>query len=190
MRPLAAILRIHTDHGSRADAQCRILERAAAAHLRRHIDCDLAQYARVHDSLRDYSYKYAEEAHKTGMPIVRPLFLVDPGRHEAWENWWTYLYGPDLLVSPVWEKGKSKQDVYLPAGNRWRDAWNPEKTYAGGQTISVTAEPYQLPLFIRVGSSLKPWNVNRLWMESVEIARKKPDLGALEAGVNAWFEKQ
>ena len=67
----------------------------------------------------------------------------------------------------------SRLDVYLPAGNRWRDAWNPEKTYAGGQTISVTAEPYQLPLFIRAGSSLKPWNLNQLWMESVAIARRK-----------------
>jgi alpha-glucosidase (family GH31 glycosyl hydrolase) len=146
-------------------------------------------YAQIHDSLRDYSYKYAEEAHRTGMPIVRPLFLVDPSRRESWENWWSYLYGPDILVSPVWEKGKRMQQVYLPAGNRWRDAWNPDKTYAGGQTISVSAEPHQLTLFIRVGSSLKPWNLNELWLESLEIARKKPDLRALEASVNAWFEK-
>jgi alpha-glucosidase (family GH31 glycosyl hydrolase) len=147
-------------------------------------------YARIHDSLRDYSYKYAEEAHRTGMPIVRPLFLVDPAHRESWENWWTYLYGPDLLVSPVWEKGQRMQQVYLPAGSRWRDAWNPEKTYDGGQTISVSAETYQIPIFIRVGSSLKPWNLKQMWLESVDIARKKPDLRALETGVNAWFQKQ
>ena len=146
-------------------------------------------YARVHDSLVDYSYKYAKEAHKTGMPIVRPLFLVDPAHRESWENWWTYLYGPDLLVSPIWEKGKRSQEVYLPAGSRWRDAWNPAKVYAGGQTISVNAETHQLPLFIREGSSLKAWNLNQLWMESGEIARKRPDLRALEAGVKVWFEK-
>jgi alpha-glucosidase (family GH31 glycosyl hydrolase) len=147
-------------------------------------------YARLHDSLRDYSYKYAEEAHRTGMPIVRPLFLVDPTHQEAWDNWWTYLYGPDLVVSPVWEKGKRTQQVYLPSGNRWRDAWNPEKIYAGGQTISADADTHQLPTFIRVGSSLKPWNLNELWRESVEIARKKPDLKPLDASVKAWFEKQ
>jgi alpha-glucosidase (family GH31 glycosyl hydrolase) len=146
-------------------------------------------YAIIHDSLRDYSFKYGEEAHKTGMPIVRPLFLVDPARREAWENWWTYLYGPDLVVSPIWEKGKRKQDVYLPAGSRWRDAWNPDKTYDGGQTISVNAETHQLPIFIRVGSSLKPWNLNQLWTDSVEVARKKPDLRPLDASLNAWFQK-
>jgi len=146
-------------------------------------------YAQIHDSLRDYSFKYAEEAHRTGMPIVRPLFLVDASHRESWENWWTYEYGPDLLVSPVWEKGKRMQQVYLPAGNRWRDAWNPEKTYDGGQTISVSAETYQQPIFIRVGSSLKGWDLKRMWQESTEIARRKPDLHALEASVNAWFEK-
>jgi alpha-glucosidase (family GH31 glycosyl hydrolase) len=145
-------------------------------------------YAQIHDSLRDYSYKYAEEAHRTGMPIVRPLFLVDPARQESWENWWTYLYGPDILVSPVWEKGQRQQRVYLPAGNRWLDAWSPEKIYAGGQTISVSAQPHQLPILVRVGSPVKLGNLNQLWMESVEIARRKPDLRALDAGVKGWFE--
>jgi alpha-D-xyloside xylohydrolase len=147
-------------------------------------------YARLHESLRDYSYKYAEEAHKTGMPIVRPLFLVDPAHHAAWENWWTYLYGPDLIVSPVWEKGQRKQQVYLPAGNRWRDAWNPDKTYEGGQTISVGAETHQLPIFIRVGSSVKLGDLNQLWRDSVQIAKNKPNLRELETSVNGWFEKQ
>ena len=147
-------------------------------------------YAQLHSSLSDYSYEYAEEAHRTGMPIVRPLFLADPTHREAWDNWWTYLYGPDLLVSPVWEKGKRTQEVYLPAGNRWRDAWNPDKTYAGGQTISVNAEVHQLPLFIRVGSSLKPWNLNQMWLDAMTAARQKPDLRRLEASVNSWFEKQ
>ena len=147
-------------------------------------------YARLHESLQDYSYKYAEEAHKTGMPIVRPLFLVDPAHHAAWENWWTYLYGPDLVVSPVWEKGQRKQQVYLPASNRWRDAWNPDKTYEGGQTISVSAETHQLPIFIRVGSAVKLGDLNQLWRDSVQIAKNKPNLRELETSVKGWFEKQ
>ena len=73
-------------------------------------------YARLHERLIDYSYRYAQEATRTGMPIVRPLFLVDPKSPAAWTNWWTYLYGRDILVSPIWEKGKRTQQVYLPAG--------------------------------------------------------------------------
>jgi hypothetical protein len=58
-------------------------------------------YARLHTRLAGYSFEQAKTAHETGMPIVRPLFLVEPKAPAAWSNWWTYLYGPDLLVSPV-----------------------------------------------------------------------------------------
>jgi alpha-D-xyloside xylohydrolase len=94
------------------------------------------------------------------------------------------------LVSPVWEKGKRTQKVYLPAGSYWRDAWNPSKTYRGGQSIDVKAEVHQLPLFIRVGSKVELGDLNQEWKESQEIAAKKPDLKALDAELKAWWEKQ
>ena len=147
-------------------------------------------YARLHQRLIDYSYKYAQEATKTGMPIVRPLFLVDPKSSAAWVNWWTYLYGQDILVSPIWEKGKRTQQVYLPSGDRWRDAWNPDKIYPGGQTITVNAELHQIPLFVRVGSSVKLGDLNQEWQESRAIAAKKPDLKTLDAELRAWFENR
>ena len=146
-------------------------------------------YARLHQRLVHYSYRCAQVAHLTGMPIIRPLFMVDPKAPEAWTNWWTYLYGPDLLVSPIWEKGKREQEIYLPAGRQWRDAWNPTRVVDGGSTITVKAEPHKIPLFIRVGSQLKLGDLNQEYKESVEIARKKPDLKALEARVKAWFEE-
>jgi alpha-D-xyloside xylohydrolase len=147
-------------------------------------------YARLHQRLVDYSYRCAQVAHLTGMPIIRPLFMVDPKAPESWTNWWTYLYGPDLLVSPIWEKGKREQEIYLPAGGRWRDGWNPDKVYDGGRTITVKAEPHQIPLFIRVGSLVRPGDLNQEYRESVEIARKKPDLKALEAEVKVWFDRR
>ena len=145
-------------------------------------------YARLHERLIDYAHAQAAEANKTGMPIVRPLFLVDPKAKAAWANWWTYQYGSDILVSPVWEKGVREQDLYLPSGAKWKDAWD-GKTYDGGQTIKVTAEPYKIPIFVRVGSKLDLGDLNKEWKESWAIAQKKPDLTALEAEVNGWFAK-
>lgn len=147
-------------------------------------------YARLHLRLIDYSYKYAKVAHKTGMPIVRPLFLVDPKAPQAWANWWTYMYGADILVSPIWEKEKRTQEVYLPAGELWQDAWRPDKIYKGGQTITVDAELYQIPLFIRVGSNVKLGDLNQEYKDARAIAQNRPDLKALEAQVKAWFEKK
>jgi len=146
-------------------------------------------FARLHTQLADYSFALAKVAHGTGMPIVRPLFLADPKAAAAWTNWWTYLYGPDILVSPVWQKGQRTQTVYLPAKDEWRDAWRPDKVYAGGQTITVPAEPPYMPIFIRVGAKLELGDLNREWREAVAAANTRPDLKALDAEVKAWFDK-
>ncbi len=137
-------------------------------------------YARLHQRLQDYSYRQAQTAHATGMPIVRPLFLVDPGAPQAWAQWWTYLYGPDILVSPVWKKGQRSQQVYLPSGSQWRYAWTPSGVYPGGQTVTVPAEAHQLPIFVRVGSTVALGDLEQEWLDAVAIARQKPDLHALE----------
>jgi alpha-D-xyloside xylohydrolase len=146
-------------------------------------------YARLHQRLVEYSYAHAQDASKTGMPIVRPLFLVDPKAKDAWSNWWTFLYGRDIVVSPVWEKGVREQEVYLPSGSRWRDAWT-GTVYPGGQTIKVKTEPHQIPIFTRLGSKISFGDLNSEWKESSEIAQKKPDLKALELGVTNWFANQ
>ena len=146
-------------------------------------------YTRLHLRLADYSHQCAVEAHRTGLPIVRPLFLVDPKAPRAWTDWQTYQYGPDLLVSPIWKKGQRTQEVYLPAGSQWRDAWHPEKIYRGGQTLSVKAELYEIPIFIRVGAKIELGDLNQEWNESHAIAQARPDLKALDAEAKAWFEK-
>ena len=145
-------------------------------------------YARLHQRLAGYSYQSAQAAHETGMPIIRPLILVDPQAPQAWSNWWTYMYGPDLLVSPIWEIGKRAQEVYLPAHQKWRDAWHQNKVYKGGRTVTVHSEPYQMPLFIRQGAQVDVGDLNQEWKDAQAAAQQKPDLKALDAGVKAWFD--
>jgi alpha-glucosidase (family GH31 glycosyl hydrolase) len=146
-------------------------------------------YARLHDRLADYTFAAATEASRSGMPVVRPLFLIDPKAPAAWSNWWTYQYGPDIVVSPVWEQGRRQQEVYLPAGAKWRDAWQADKTYDGGQTITVQAEPHQLPIFVRVGAKVDLGDLNKEWTESVAAANTRPDLKKLDADLKTWFDK-
>jgi alpha-glucosidase (family GH31 glycosyl hydrolase) len=145
-------------------------------------------YAGLHTRLADYSYAQAKTAHETGLPIVRPLFLIEPSAPAAWSNWWTYLYGPDILVSPVWQKNRRTQELYLPSGEKWRDAWQPEKIYDGGQTIQVNCELHQLPIFVRLSSNVELGDLNREWREAQAAAATRPDLKALDAGVREWFE--
>jgi alpha-glucosidase (family GH31 glycosyl hydrolase) len=144
-------------------------------------------YARLHTRLAEYSYRQAQEARRSGTPIVRPLFIADPKSPAAWSHWQTYLYGPDLLVAPIWEKGKRSQEVYFPSGSRWQDAWHPENIYRGGQTAEVPAELHQIPLFIRVGSKIKVGNLNLEYKEALVAAQQRPDLAQLDVELKSKF---
>lgn len=159
-----------------------------------HYDAELIAtwrfYARLHQRLVDYSAFYAKEAHDSGTPVVRPLFLAYPGQAETWSDWSTYLYGPDFLVSPIWEKGAQEKKVYLPAGERWQYAWNPAQEFKGGQTITVTAPPHQQPIFVRVGSGINLGDLNKEYADSLEIAKKKPDMRKLDENLRARFDAE
>jgi len=72
------------------------------------------------------------------------------------------LYGADLVVSPVWQMGQRSQEVYLPAGSPWRDAWS-AMAYPGGRNVTVPAEPHQIPIFVRAGSTLDLGDLSRGW---------------------------
>ncbi|MBN1952020.1 MAG: glycoside hydrolase family 31 protein [Bacteroidales bacterium] len=136
-------------------------------------------YARLHARLADYTHALAQEAHETGMPLVRPLFLMYPEQEGVWETWESFLYGQDILVYALWEKGVEEVDVALPAGNRWVDAWD-GNVYEGGQTVTVETPLHKIPLFMREGSDVELGDLESLYRESLQKAKEKPDLENLE----------
>ncbi len=137
-------------------------------------------YATLHDRLAQYSVKQAKAAHKKGTPIVSPLFLAYPDQPEAWSQWDSYLYGPDLLLKTLWRKGLKEATVWLPQGDTWIDAWDPQKVYKGGQRVKVATPTHKIPIFMRRGSDLKLGDLNELYKESYKLTRKPPDLAALQ----------
>jgi alpha-D-xyloside xylohydrolase len=64
-----------------------------------------------------------------------------------------YMYGPSLMVCPVYEYGATSRDVYLPDGKLWYDYYS-EFIYAGGQTIEAEAPYERIPLFVPSGAIL------------------------------------
>jgi alpha-glucosidase (family GH31 glycosyl hydrolase) len=136
-------------------------------------------YTNLRMDLLDYVYQAANQTCETGMPIVRPLFLEYPEQKESWEDWQTYKFGDDLLVSVIWEKGKNSAKVYLPAGETWIDLWN-NKEYKGGQYIEVNSPAYQIPVFQRKGSTLSLPDLNKLYEESVAATSVKYKMSDLE----------
>ncbi|MBN1781921.1 glycoside hydrolase family 31 protein [bacterium] len=137
-------------------------------------------YAKLRMKLKPYIHALAREASETGTPIVRPLFLACPDQPESWMDWQTFMLGPDILVSAIWEPDAKTHSCYLPAGETWINAWDTTMKLEGGQIIDMDTPLYKIPVFIRDGSGIDLGDLEHLYRESLDIAARKPDLGGLE----------
>src|SRR5262249_11050571 len=88
-----------------------------------------------------------------GMPIVRPLVFFDRRDRKLRDVWDEYLFGPDLLVAPVWKVGERQREVYLPRGT-WRDFFAPKKRLRGRRTITVDVPLGAIPVYVRAGAKV------------------------------------
>src|SRR5262249_29550765 len=61
-----------------------------------------------------------------------------------------YLWGRDLLIAPVVEKGATTRRLYLPEGT-WYDWWT-GKTTAGKQWIKRPVDLATMPIYVRAGA--------------------------------------
>ena len=97
-----------------------------------------------------YLYSLMREAHRDGMPAMRPLFLEFPDDRNTYSDKnLTFMFGPSVLVANVLEKGEEFREIYLPAGSRWYDLGDNLREYAGGQTIFLPVDQSSIPMFLR-----------------------------------------
>ena len=83
------------------------------------------KYLELRYRLLPYLYSAVREAHQTGVPIVRALWMHYPADRSAVAHGDEYLWGRDILVAPVVERGVTSRSVYVPQG-RWYDFWTEE----------------------------------------------------------------
>lgn len=107
-------------------------------------------YVLLHEQLVPYVRAAAATAARSGLPIIRPLCLIDPDDPRGWELADAYGYGPSLWVAPVLEEGASERDVYLPRGE-WIETWSGQAV-SGGREYTVPAPLHQIPVWVRAGS--------------------------------------
>jgi alpha-glucosidase (family GH31 glycosyl hydrolase) len=108
------------------------------------------KYAELRYQLMPYTYTLAREAHDTGMPLMRALWLHYPDDKQARGQSQEYLWGRNLLIAPVYEKGATSRDVYLPKGT-WYDLWDNARQ-GGGRTVTRKVDLATMPIYVRAGS--------------------------------------
>ncbi len=108
------------------------------------------KYLELRYQIMPYIYSAVKETCETGLPMVRALWLHYPGDAAAVARGDEYLYGRDILVAPVVEKGATSRSVYLPPGT-WYDFWTYEKT-EGGREITRKVDLETIPLYVRAGA--------------------------------------
>jgi alpha-glucosidase len=110
----------------------------------------IRRYLKLRYQLLPFLYTTLEEAHRTGVPLFRPVLLNyqdDPNTYNLDDE---FMIGNDLLVAPVLKPDVTRRLVYLPRGV-WYDYWTNRK-YEGGTMISADAPLETVPMFVRGGS--------------------------------------
>ncbi|WP_089872776.1 glycoside hydrolase family 31 protein [Halogranum rubrum] len=109
------------------------------------------QYIELRYRLLPYLYNAFKTASETGKPVQQPLMFQFQDDEQTVDIDDQFMFGDDMLVAPVLEKGATTREVYLPEDEQWADFWT-DAVHEGGQTITVDAPLDRVPLFVKMDS--------------------------------------
>lgn len=115
-----------------------------------HVEPICRKYLELRYRLLPYLYSSVDQTHRTGLPVMRALWLDNPQDAKALEVSDQYMFGDSLLVSPIVEKGATRRSTYLPAGTWW-DFWKNQRVNGGGE-ITRAVDLDTIPIYVRAGA--------------------------------------
>ena len=106
-------------------------------------------------ALVPYIYTAARQAYDTGVPLVRPMYYAHPQEDAAYAFPEQYMFGDDLLASPVVAPMSpdtllAHKAVWLPEGE-WFE-WFTGARLAGNRVVERDFAIDEIPLFARAGA--------------------------------------
>jgi oligosaccharide 4-alpha-D-glucosyltransferase len=120
------------------------------------IDEPYKSYAKDAISLRylflPYNYSLAYKQAKYGEPLIAPLYYHFPADTTALKIQDQYMWGKNVLVAPVLEKGSKSRRYYLPEGNWYNGDHGRFEKGKKWNTDSVSLS--EIPIFYKEGSFL------------------------------------
>jgi alpha-D-xyloside xylohydrolase len=113
----------------------------------------MLEFDKLRYHLMPYIYSLAGQTYLNDYTIMRGLimdFANDPNVYNINDQ---FMFGPSLLINPVYKYKETKREVYLPLGNGWYDLFTGEFA-EGGNTILADAPLSRIPIYVKEGSIL------------------------------------
>ncbi|MCU7550176.1 DUF5110 domain-containing protein [Chitinophagaceae bacterium LB-8] len=108
-------------------------------------------YNKLRYRLLPYIYSLAGSTYHHNYTIMRGL-VMDFAKDTAVLNIGDqFMFGPSLLVSPVYNYKQRTRELYLPDGQGWYDLYTGKWT-KGGQKIIADAPYERMPVYVKEGS--------------------------------------
>lgn len=108
-------------------------------------------YNKLRYRLMPYIYTLAANTYHKDYTIMRGL-VMDFAKDDAVKNIGDqFMFGPSLLISPVYNYKSRSRSLYLPAGQGWYNLYTGMYN-SGGKHITVDAAYDTIPVFVREGS--------------------------------------
>ena len=119
------------------------------------------EFLRLRGSLVPLLYTLAREAHDTGLPMARGMYLRWPRHDAAYRYDRQYMLGRDLLVAPIGAPGDpARKTVWFPPGT-WVDFFSGER-HRGPAVKDLSVPLGRMPVFARAGAVVpsQPYRFN------------------------------
>jgi alpha-glucosidase len=110
----------------------------------------IRKYLKLRYRMMPFLYSTLEEAHRTGVPVFRPLLLNYQNDYNTLNLDDEFMIGTELLLAPILKPDVTSRLVYLPEGV-WYDYWT-GKQFGGQQMIRADAPLETVPMYVRAGS--------------------------------------
>ena len=110
-------------------------------------------YNQLRYRLMPYIYALAGQSFQQDYTIMRGLMMDFPQDLKASNLNDAYLFGPALLINPIYEYQAKTKEVYLPEGQGWYDLYT-GKYFKGGQNLKVETSYERMPVYVKEGSIL------------------------------------
>ncbi len=111
----------------------------------------MVYYTKLRYRLFPYIYSLAGSSYHNDYTIMRGLMMDFSNDAKVTSIGDEYMFGPSILVAPVYTYKATSREVYLPSGAGWYDFYT-GKRFEGGQSFNVDAPLERMPLFVKEGS--------------------------------------